>query len=111
MGLLSAFSGNPQFQQQLAAIQNQQSPGYQQVMHTPLPTQMQMQQAPMGGGGASRSPLGGIGAGGGLLGGLGLAGLSPQILNLLQQTQNPMQQQNPMLGQQTGVQPMLGMSR
>ena len=56
-GLAGAFSGNPQFQQQLQAIQNGQGPGHQAPQFTPPP--MQMSAAP---------PTGGQG---GMLGGRG----------------------------------------
>ena len=65
-GMPGAFSGNPQFMQQLQAMQNQQSPGFQGAVMTPPQTQMSttapMQGAP-GSGGRFGNPMNNYGMG------------------------------------------------
>lgn len=67
-GMMNAFSGNPQFQQQLQAMLSQQSPGFQGP-------QMTMPQTPV-----STAPVGntnpGMGGYRGMRSSLGLNGLS-----------------------------------
>lgn len=53
MGLLNAFAGNPQFQQQLGSIMNGQGPGMTAPQFTPPPMQMNL------GAGAGAPALGG----------------------------------------------------
>lgn len=59
-GMMGAFSQNPQFQQQLQALMQQQGPGNMPIPRIPVPEPMPIgpQGGPGGAGGAQNTPFG-----------------------------------------------------